>query len=77
MALSPLWEPTLLLSKTIDGQEGRLLINKDWTQPREAELIDNCEICRPVLAEGHWSWEPASGRLELAPAEIVLIRRNE
>jgi starch synthase (maltosyl-transferring) len=77
MALSPLWEPTLLLSKTLDGQEGRLLVNKDWTQPRPAELIESCEICRPFLGEDHWSWEPAVGRLELAPAEIVLIRRNE
>jgi starch synthase (maltosyl-transferring) len=77
MALTPLWEPTLTLSKTVDGQEGRLVINKDWTQTRSTELVEPCEICRPFSGDGHWSWEPAEGRLELAPAEIVLIRSTE
>jgi len=82
LALSPLWEPTLTLSKTVDGQESRMIINKDWTQPRTVELVEPCELCRPFQAaagagDGHWSWEPAAGVVELAPAELVLVRRTE
>jgi starch synthase (maltosyl-transferring) len=79
-AVSPLWEATLTLSKTVDGQEGRLVINKDWTQPRPVDLGGACEVCRPFRqvdgpgAGDGWSWEPASGILELAPAELVLLR---
>jgi starch synthase (maltosyl-transferring) len=74
-ALGPLDQPTLLLEKRAGDSTAGIAINKDWQAPHWIELPEEARgccvlrVCRDEAPDD----EPASRRLELAPAEVVYL----
>jgi starch synthase (maltosyl-transferring) len=81
-AVSPLDASTLVLrraSAKAAGDQGWILINKSWSEPGQVDLSGvagvkpSHQLVAPCRDTAKASVKPAAGRVELGPAEVMLL----